>query len=64
MTEKQLKYIIRHYDFDVNNKNIDYLYEISEKIQEDMYFSDWISDYDSYFFYQELYVNFIKEFNL
>ena len=50
MTEKQLKYIIRHYDFDVNNKNIDYLYEISEKIQEDMYFSDWISDYDSYFF--------------
>ena len=63
MTKKQLNYIIRHYDFDVNNKDIDYLYEISEKIlSEEIYYSE-IDDLKAAGFFYDLYEDFKEEFD-
>ena len=64
MTKEQKKYLIKHFNFDENNKKTKYLYEISEKIlAKELYYAQDGNDLDKADFFYDLYDAFREEYD-
>lgn len=63
MTKEQKEYLVNNYNFDENNKDIKYLYEISEEILSDECHYAQIDDLKKADFFYNLYEGFMEEYN-
>ena len=63
MTKEQKEYLVNNYNFDENNKDIKYLYEISEEILSDECYYSQIDDLEKADFFYDLYEDFKAEYS-
>lgn len=64
MTKEQKEYLIKHFNFDENNKKTKYLYEISEEIlSEELYYAQAGDDLEKADFFYDLYDAFREEYD-
>lgn len=64
MTKEQIEYLVKNLNFDENNKDIKYLFEISEKIlDKELYYAQDGNDLDKADFFYDLYEDFKAEYS-
>lgn len=64
MTKEQKEYLFKNFNFDENNEDIKYLFEISEKIlNKELYYAQDGDDLDKADFFYDLYEDFKAEYS-